>query len=460
MKDYRTYSYWLDSCGDDLAPRPALPGTVDADIAILGAGFSGLWTAYYLLKRQPSLKIAIVEKDIAGFGASGRNGGWCSALFALRLTTIARRFGKDAAVRMRRAMLDTVDEVGRVAAAEGLDIDYARGGSLVVARSPQFLPWVEGVVTSNAALGLGDEFELLDAAKTAERVRIAGAVGSVYSRDTAAVHPGKLARGLAHIVERLGATIYEQTEVTGFATGSHPALHTPRGHVRAKTIVLCGEAYLSQVKQTRRAILPAYSSITLTEPLPESAWAEIGWRERECVESSQYLTNYLSKTADGRILFGGEGAHYRFGSRLRDEDDIPGPTREKLQRDAREWFPALKDVRFTHSWGGVYGMARDQWPTMKFDPVTGVAATHGYTGVGVAASNLGGRVLADLITGVESEVSTLPVVGHTSRRWEPEPLRFIGARFVQRQMGKLEEKVARTGKTPGGNSLAERLLRQ
>jgi len=459
MKDYRKYSYWLESCGDDLAPRPALPGSIDADIAILGAGFSGLWTAYYLLKRDPSLKVAIVEKEIAGFGASGRNGGWCTAAFPLGYPLIAKRFGREAAVRMRKAMLDTVDEVGRVAAGEGVDIDYAKGGSLYVARAPHYLPWVEGVAEEYAALGMADQVQLLDAGETGERVRIAGAVGAVYSHDTAVVHPAKLARGLARVVERLGATIYEQTTVTGFTAGAYPALHTDRGHVRARVVALCGEAYLSQVPGKKRDIMPAYSLITLTEPLPESAWTEIGWRERECIESARYMIDYLSKTADGRILFGGRGAPYHFGSGIKDEYDFHAPTYEMLQQNVREWFPMLKDVRFTHSWGGPVGMPRDYVPTIKFDRAAGVAATHGYTGVGVASSNLGGRILADLITHTESEVAALPVVGLASKRWEPEPLRFLGVRYVQRQMQKLDEKAARTGQTPDGKSLAERLLR-
>ncbi len=459
MKDYARYSYWLESCGDDLTPRPALPGTVDADVAVLGAGFSGLWTAYYLLKRQPALKIVILEKEIAGFGASGRNGGWCTAAFPLGYPMLAKRFGREAAVQVRRAMLETVDEVGRVAAAEGFDIDYAKGGSLYVARAPHYLPWVKGVIEEYARLGLPDEVQYLDAAHTAERVAITGAVGSVYSLDTATVHPAKLARGLARTVERMGATIYEQTAVTDFTTGAYPALHTDRGHVRAKTIVLCGEAYLSRLKRTKRRIMPAYSLITLTEPLPESTWAQIGWRERECIESARYMIDYLSKTADGRILFGGRGAPYHFGSAIRDEYDRHEPTHQMLKQNVRTWFPMLKDVQFTHSWGGPVGMPRDYVPTIRYDPAEGLAATHGYTGVGVAASNFGGRTLADLITGTESEFTLLPVVGQQSKPWEPEPLRFLGVRYVQRAMQKLDEKAARTGRTPGGKSLAERMLR-
>ncbi len=458
MKDYKRYSYWLETCGDDLTPRPPLPGTVDVDVAILGAGFSGLWTAYYLLKRDPSLKVAILEKEIAGFGASGRNGGWCSAAYPLGLERLAEKIGREGAIHVHRAMSDTVDEVGRVAAAEGFGIDYAKGGSLWVARTAHYLPWVQDALKMYQEFGLGDEVEYLDAAATAKRVAIAGATGALHARDTALVHPAKLARGLARTVERMGATIYEQTAVTGYTTGAYPALQTERGHARARTIVLCGEAYLSQLPRLRRRIMPVYSLITLTEPLSASQWEQIGWAERAGISSARYLIDYLAKTADGRILFGGRGAPYHYGSSIRDEYDLHAPTHQMLQDNVRTWFPVLKDVRFTHSWGGPLGWPRDYVPSIAYDPAEGVATARGYTSVGVATSNLAGRILTDLITRTDSEVARLPIVGLKSKSWEPEPLRFLGVRYVQRAMKTLDEKADRTGKTPSGKSWAERLI--
>lgn len=459
MKDYASYSYWLETCGDDLTPRPALVGSIDADVAILGGGFSGLWTAYYLLKRDPSLKVAVLEKEIVGFGASGRNGGWCTAGFPLGMRWFDEHVGREAAIAVQRAMYDTVDEVGRVADAEGIDIHYAKGGSLRVARGKHQLPSIEGGTQTYEAFGLGDEVQYLNAQETAARVNIEGALASIWSRNTAVIHPARLVRGLARAVERLGGTIYEQTTVTGYTTGAYPALHTAQGHARARTIVLAGEAYLSQLPPLRRRILPAYSLITLTEPLTDADWQQIGWDARECVSSAALMVDYLSKTQDGRILFGGRGAPYHFASSIRDAYDQHGGTHEMLQNNVRTWFPMLKDVRFTHTWGGPLGWPRDYVPTIGYDPASNLATAYGYTGVGVATANLSGRILADLITQHDSAVTHLPFVNLRGKDWEPEPLRFAGVRFVQREMARLDRKATATGQPLSGKTLAERLTK-
>ena len=455
--DYKGISFWLETCGDDLTPRPALNGTIDTDVAILGAGYSGLWTAYYLLKRDPSLKIAIVEREIAGFGASGRNGAWCTSGFPTSPGRLAQKYGKATSAAVQRAMYESVDEVGRVASEEGIEIEWTKGGELLIARGPQQLPWIHHEHTTLNDLGLGAHVMLLDKAETDARVKIAGTVGGLLLTDTATIHPGKLVRGLARTVERMGATIYEQTAVTDYTTGAYPALHTERGHIRARTIVLCGEAYLSQLPKLRRQVMPVYSLITLTEPLTEADWAEIGWEGRETVASLKYTVDYLSKTADGRILFGGRGAPYHFCSRIEPEYDRHAATHRMLMDNVRTWFPRLKDVKFTHTWGGPLGWPRDFMPTMAFDPKENLATARGYTGNGVSTANLAGRVLTNLITGTRSELASLPCVNHHSRNWESEPFRYLGVRFVQRSYMKLDQEAERTGEPPSGKSLAERL---
>jgi glycine/D-amino acid oxidase-like deaminating enzyme len=459
MKDYASYSYWLETCNDDLTPRPALSGSVDVDVAILGAGYSGLWTAYYLLARQPSLKIAIVEQEIAGFGASGRNGSWCTAHFPVSLGALAERHGREKAVALYRAMAASVDEVARVAAAEKLDIHFAKGGGMTVARGAQQWPAVRDTHAEFEGLGLGDRVQLLDKAETDKRVKIAGALGAIFYKDAANIHPGRLVRGLARAVERKGAKIYEQTEVTDFTVGARAALHTTRGDVRAKTIVLCGEAYLTRLKWLHRQLIPVYSLMTLTEPLTAADWAEIGWRNRECIDSGRLTIEYMAKTADGRILFGGRGAPYHFGSRIEDAYDRHQPTIEMFRENVGKWFPRLKNVRFSHAWGGPLGIARDFMPTMMHDPAQGVASARGYVGNGVATTNLAGRVLADLITGTNSEIATLPCVNHRSPNWEIEPFRYIGVHFIQRAYWNIDRKAERTGVPPSGKTLAERLTR-
>ncbi len=458
-KDYRSYSFWLETAGEELAPRPSLPGPSEADVAILGAGFTGLWTAYYLLKQQPSLRVLVLEADIAGFGASGRNGAWCNSAFPVSPGELQRRFGREATRDLLLAMRGAVEEVGRVAAAEEIDAQYFRGGQLRVARGSNQLPGIEEAYDSLRTLGLEENLRLLDAEETNLRVRITGAEGALYSPHCATIHPARLARGLARAVERLGGEIFERTPVTDYENGTSPRLMTDSGEVRASTIVLAGEAYLARLRKLRRQVLPIYSLIVLTEPLSEERWAEIGWEGRECVASNRYTVDYLSRTADGRILFGGRGAPYHYGSRIEDEYDKHEPTHRMLRRTARDWFPALEGARFTHAWGGPLAMPRDWMPTMSYDPASGVATARGYTGQGVATANLSGRTLADLILDRQTAITRLPTVNHKPRAWEPEPLRWLGARYVQRGLMRVDDRAEQTGEPPTGKTLAERLGR-
>jgi glycine/D-amino acid oxidase-like deaminating enzyme len=459
MKDYRTYSYWLETCGDDLTPRAPLDGSLDVDVAILGAGFTGLWTAYYLLRKQPSLKVAVLEKEIAGFGPSGRNGGWCTGGFPVSAGLLAERYGPAATGDLYRAMFDTVDEIGRIAAEEGIDAQFHKGGSLRLARGKHQLPAVQGALETYRKLGLDEHYQFLDAHQVAERVRVAGALGAIFTPHVALIQPAKLVRGLARAVERCGGTIYEQTEVTDYVAGPAPRLNTARGDVRARALVLAGEAYLTRLKKLQRQLIPVYSLMVLTEPLSPDQWAAIGWEGREAIGSQRLAVDYVSRTADGRIAFGGRGAPYRFGSRIDDRFDRYPPVHAMLRQMTLDWFPTLTNVRFTHSWGGPLGMPRDWMPSWSYDLSQGVASARGYTGTGVAPSNLAGRVLSDLILGIDSQLTHLPPVNHHSPDWEPEPLRWIGVRYVQLGFQRLDEHGERTGQPPTGASLVERLGR-
>jgi glycine/D-amino acid oxidase-like deaminating enzyme len=447
----------LETAGEDLAPRPSLSGPTEADVAVLGAGFTGLWTAYYLLRREPSLRVVVLESEIAGFGASGRNGAWCNSGFSVSPGELVRRFGKEAAKDLLLEMRGAVDEIGRVAAAEEIDAQYFRGGQLRIARGQAQVPGIQDAYEAARVLGLEEDLVLLDADETAERVKITGARGALYNPHCATVHPARLARGLARAVERLGGEIFERTTVTDYEAGASPSLVTDVGGVRADAVVLAGEAYLARLRKLRREVLPIYSLIVLTEPLSEAQWAQIGWEGRECVASNRYTVDYLSRTADGRILFGGRGAPYHYGSRIKDDYDLHHPTHEMLRRTAREWFPALEGARFTHAWGGPLAMPRDWMPTMSYDPAQGIATARGYTGQGVATANLSGRTLADLILGRDTAVTRLPTVNHETRTWEPEPLRWLGVRYVQRGLMKADDHAEQTGEPPTGKTLAERL---
>ena len=460
MTDHAAISFWLETSGDDLTQRAPLDGSVDVDVAILGAGLTGLWTAWYLRRRDPSLQILVVEREIAGFGASGRNGAWCAPDLNITMTRLAQLHGEDAARRMQQATYDAVDETGRACREAGIDAGFHKGGEITVARGPHGVPALEAAQVEYEHFGFGDRYRLVDAAALDERIRIAGAVRGLVSEDAAVVHPGRLVRGLARAVERADVRIVEGTQVTDFRPRDEQGratLVTPRGDVRAPVIVLAGEAYLTELRQLHRQLVPLWSLIVLTEPLADGQWAEIGWANREVVASTRLSIDYLSRTADGRILFGGRGAPYRLGSPIRAAYDHHDPTHARLRSFVREWFPAIADIRFTHAWGGPLGMPRDWHPAVAFDPATGIATARGYVGHGVSATNLAGRTLTDLITGEHSALTELPIVNHRSRNWEIEPFRWLGVRYAQWALGRLDDSAARTGRPPSGRSLAERI---
>jgi glycine/D-amino acid oxidase-like deaminating enzyme len=402
-------SFWLP---DRPTARPPLPGNCDVDVAVVGAGYTGLWTAYYLAAADPTLRVVVLDASYAGFGASGRNGGWCSGLFPASPARLTRRYGPDRAVAMHRALADTVDEVGRVAAAEGIDCHWAKGGTLTLARSQAQLH------RAHAAVASGFELTFLDAASASARCGASGVLGATYSPHCAAIHPGHLVRGLAEAVERRGVTIHEGTRATALTPGR---VVTDRGTVHADVVVRALEGYTSSVPGHRRDLAPVYSLMVATEPLPAAFWDRVGLARRETFSDYRRLIIYGQRTADDRLAFGGRGAPYHFGSRVR-------PGFDRSQRVFAALRSALADlfgpVPVAYEWGGPLGIPRDWMPSVGLRGW--LAWGGGYVGDGVAASNLAGRTLADLILGVDSDLTRLPWVGHRSRRWEPEPLRWLG----------------------------------
>jgi glycine/D-amino acid oxidase-like deaminating enzyme len=449
-----TGSYWSEG-RSPIGGRPALSGDISVDVAIVGAGYTGLWTAYYLAQAAPQLKIVIVEKEHAGFGASGRNGGWCSALLPTPLPKLARRYGRDAAIAMQRAMYSTVDEVGRVAAAEGIDCDWSKGGTVVLARTPTQLARARDEVAEAAEFGLDKDVLLLDAAEASDRCGAANVLGATFTPHCAALHPAKLVHGLASVVERLGVTIFEKT--AALRLGEH-AVVTDRGTVTAKHVVRATEGYTHSITGQKRLVAPVYSLMVSTPRLPESTWDVIGLRHRETFADHRHLIIYGQRTADDRLVFGGRGAPYHFGSAIEPAFDRDERVFVALRRTLAELFPVLGDVETTHQWGGPLGIARDWHPSVGFDPRRRIFSAGGYVGDGVATSNLAGRTLADLILGVKSELTALPWVGHRSPRWEPEPLRWIGINSALWLMSGADPEEARTGRESRRAAVMSRLL--
>ncbi|NUO58338.1 MAG: FAD-dependent oxidoreductase [Hamadaea sp.] len=419
-------SYW-EATGGPVTDRPFLSGDLEVDVAIVGAGYTGLWTAYYLSLAAPSLRIAVVEAEHVGFGASGRNGGWCSALLPMSAPT------------MQAAMEATVDEVGRVAAAEGIDCDFAKGGTIVFART--------AVQARRAA---GDDW--LDAREARARCDAAGLLGATYTPHCAAIHPLRLVRGLAAAVERRGVTIYEHTPAIQIHADR---VLTTHGTVRAHSVVRATEAYTSRLPGHRRTVAPVYSLMVATPVLPTSVWDTIGLRERETFSEHRHLVIYGQRTADDRLVFGGRGAPYHYGSAIRPSFDRDDRVFAMLRQTLGELFPVLGDVPIEYAWGGPLGIARDWHASVGV--TKGVYHAGGYVGDGVALSNLAGRTLTALLTGATSPLLELPWVGHRSRRWEPEPLRWLGVNAGLRLMSAADAEETRTGQPSRRAALFTRL---
>ena len=453
---YRPVSFWLDTVPGSLAPGEVLPGDLTVDVAIAGAGLTGLWTAYYLATAQPGLRIAVCEAQIAGFGASGRNGGWCSALFPASLGKLTRMAGRDAAIAMYRAMQATVDEVGRVAAAENIDCHWAKGGTVQLARSATQLERARAEVAEMREYGFGeDDLVLLTESEARARVAASSVLGGTYTPHCAAIHPARLVRGLARVVRERGVKLFERTPVTEIAPRT---LRTTRGTVTADYVVRATEGYTPALPGLHRAVIPVYSLMIATEPLPDSTWEHLGLDGRPTFGDGRHLIIYGQRTADGRLAFGGRGAPYHLGSAVRPSFDQVPAVFGDLRRTLYELFPALGDVAITHSWGGPLGIARDWCASAGLDRDTGLGWAGGYVGDGLATTNLAGRTLADLILDTGSDLTGLPWVNHRSPDWEAEPLRWLGVNAGLRTMGWADRAEGRTGRSSRAAQVMGRFL--
>lgn len=419
----RGVSLWLEQAPGQPARRPALEGDRTADVAIVGAGFTGLWTAYYLLEADPSLRVVLLEAEHAGFGASGRNGGWASALFPKSLDNLARVSDRAAALRLDSLMRASVGEIERVCAAEALDVDLQRGGTLVLARNAAQRARALAEVQHARDWGLGAEkLGWLEPDEARSRLNATAIDGATYTPDCAALHPAKLARALARLVEGKGGTILEDTTVTAIRPG---AAETAHGEVRADHVIRATEGYTPALAGNATRMIPVYSMIIATEPLSASVWDQIGLANRETFSDHRHLIIYGQRTADDRLVFGGRGAPYHFGSTIRPEFDRDQQVFARLYATLLDLFPVLSGTTVTHAWGGPLGIARDWWASVGLDRRSGLGWAGGYVGDGVSTTNLAGRTLRDLILGQRTDLTDLPWVNHRSRDWEPEPVRWL-----------------------------------
>ncbi len=448
-------SFWWADLGGPPPRRPPLPGPLEADVAIVGAGYTGLWTAWHLKAADPSLHVVVLEREAAGFGASGRNGGWLSGRLAGKRDAWAATHGRAAVIEAQREMFSTVDEVARWCADEGVDCDLVKGGTLDVATSIPALRRLQHELAAEREWGFGDDDVAgLAPRELADRIRVRGARGALFTPHCARLHPAKLVRGLAAAVERAGVPIHEGTPVT--AIGPRVA-STPHGDVRARWIVRATEGYTPGIAGLKRAVVPMNSAMVVTEPLGEDRWAAIGWKGAETLLDAQHAYCYLQRTADGRIAIGGRGVPYRFGSRTDRTGEIADQTVDELHGRLGRLFEGLDGVRLDHGWAGVLGVPRDWAPSVGADPATGIAHAGGYVGDGVSTANLAGRTLRDLILGRDTPLTRLPWVGHRARSWEPEPLRWLGIHGVYALYRRADRDEERTQRPSAFAALADRV---
>ena len=452
-------SFWWRNIGLP-TPGPALPGDRDADVCIVGGGYTGLWTAYYLKQADPALRVVLLEARFCGYGASGRNGGWLTGSLAGTRRRYALTHGRAGVVAQQHAMNEAVDEVLRVAAAEGIDIDAVKGGELSVATNEAQLERLHAEVADAHEWGEPDYVQL-DLAEARARIDVAGLVGAAWTPHCARIHPAKLARGLTQAVRDLGVEVYESTQVDRIEAATRPGgdarAVTAHGSVRATSVLRATEGFTANLPGLHRAWLPMNSSMVVTEPLPGRVWDQIGWAGRETLGDQAHAYMYAQRTADDRIAIGGRGVPYRYGSQTDHDGQTHGSTVAALQQILHRLLPATQDAAIDHAWSGVLAVPRDWCSTAGLDRRTGLGWAGGYVGHGVATTNLAGRTLRDLVLGRATDLTALPWVGRQVRTWEPEPLRWLGVQILYAAYRAADRRELRGGRTTRLARLADKI---
>jgi len=426
MDDYRQISYWFDSLDKADAQIGKIPQQVD--IAIIGAGFTGLWTAYYLKKHSPGLSIAVIEAETVGYGASGRNGGWCMGAATGMEGLLHHPTKQSEGVRLQRILHETVDEIGRVCELENIDCHFAKGGTLNVAGNKALVRGYQDHIKLLHSLGFSDDdYRWLDAKESAGRIKLTNNYGALFTSHCAAIHPARLVRGLANVCRTLGVQIIEKCPVFSYQPG---LLTTGRGDIAAEKILRATEGYTGSIKNEGRKLLPLYSMVIATEPMSDDKWQDIGLKNRETFDDGRRVVIYGQRTADNRLVFGGRAGYY-MASKIRSIIPRNDSAVRIVERQARNLLPGLEGVEFTHGWGGLMGVPRHWRPCVSFNSESRIGWAGGYTGEGVGASNLAARILCDLVLDEDSDLTTLPWVDDEPRRWELEPIRWLGVKSIE-----------------------------
>jgi glycine/D-amino acid oxidase-like deaminating enzyme len=430
MLDYEEKSYWLaSSLYEESAP---LDGSTKVDVAIVGGGFSGLSTAYYLKRADPSLRVAVLEDKVVGYGASGRNAGFAMTLMGFTLSITSLRFGKEKAKQAHDFGHRAVDHIGQMVDAHGIDCDYEKPGLITVALNPSQSKRLQDEIDLADKLGV-EGLKWLDADAVQSEVRSPTYLGGRWEEQAALINPAKYVRGLKRVAQEQGVEVYERTPVEAAHLRHTLHLDTPHGLVEADKVVFATNAFSTRFPQLRNKQFPVFTYIVLTEPLSEGQLATIGWGGRQGIEDARNMIHYYRLTADNRILFGGSDAQYYFGGPL--DRDTNSRVFRQLERDLGETFPTLKDVRIEHRWGGPVSVPVDFFPAMGYLGTDKRAAyALGCVGHGVAMMNMSGQIMRDLVLERESELTNLFFVNRGVIPLPPEPLRFAFAEGVRRAL--------------------------
>lgn len=416
---------WLEEL--DRTPHPPLAERADVDVAIVGGGFTGLWTAYHLLQRAPGTRVAVLERETVGFGASGRNGGFAMTLLDLSLAQLRHHQGDAAAKAAHEAVAASVDEMGETIAAEGIDCDWRHGGLLSVATNPAQLARLDADATAAAELGL-DGFERLSRAETRAEVDSPSYLGGLADAHCGLVQPAQLASGLAEAVTRLGGRVYERSGLHRLDEDARGRLRirAGEGELRTEQVVLATNAWAVSTPWFRAKVVPLYTYVLLTAPLSPEQWASIGWERPWGIEDKRSLVHYYRPTADGRIAWGWGAGHAPYPT-TRTRGDASAHTASVARSAAafRRTFPQLARVPFTHAWGGPVGITASMLPLVGSLLEGRLHYALGYNGHGVAPSHTSAKVLADRALGRRSDLDHLCFVDVPDATFPPEPLRWV-----------------------------------
>jgi len=411
------------------------------DVVIVGGGYSGMWTAHHLLNSSPDLTIAILEAHQVGSGASGRNGGWASALYPIEDSELAKHASAQNIANLHTELEKSIDEIGQFAAQSQENIAFIKSGSLTIARSnAQFERIKKGLLPRES---------ILDKDQTLMKIKMSDTVGASFNPDCATINPTQLVVALAKSLAQRGVHIFENTfaEIT-----SDGVVKVSGKAIESKFVVRAIEAY----HEKNREQIPIYSLMIATEPLPDEFWTKYGLDNRPTFHENRHLVTYAQRTSDNRIAMGGRGAPYKWGSARSNKSEQHAKIHKQLRETAIQWFPELKNYSFTHAWGGAVTVKRDWAPYLQWDGHFG--AFGGYVGDGVTLSYLAANSMADLILGKNTVRASLPYVGWKSAKWEPEPFRWLGVNLGIKlsELADIEEKITRRPSLLG--KLIEKLL--